>query len=322
VIFSAMNPYLLRPLPYGHADELVQLNVVNSVTGWDMDRLSAPQYEDWKPRSRAFTDIAAYGYGSVTVTGAGGPERIQIGSVTPNMFTVLQVTPELGRGFTPAEGRPGGAAVVMLSEGLWKRRYGGDPNILGRAIILDGIPHTVVGIMPARFTFPFGAAKLWLPIRVNPSGDRGRNNLMLVGRLAPGWTAERARDELNGIQRELATLHRDTDGRMSGVTVKPLREALNFAWDILSVSFRALLGAVVFVLLISCVNVASLTLARGSARAHEIAVRASLGASRVRIVRHLLVEALVLALAGGVVGTSSASERLTSTPRSSRFRRW
>jgi predicted permease len=158
--------------------------------------------------------------------------------------------------------------------------------------------------MPERFNFPFGSAKLWVPIRESASSSRAANNLMLVGRLAPGWTRERAVQELDGIQHELAVLHPDTDGRMSGVTVKPLREALNFAWDVLSVSFRVLLGGVFFVLLIACVNVAGLTLARGSARAREIAVRASLGAGRSRIVRQLLVESLVLAVAGGALGVA------------------
>jgi len=302
VVFSAMNPYLLRPLPYGHPDRLVQVNVVNPVTGWDMDRLSVPQYEDWKARSRAFSGLAAYNYGAATVTDTEGPERIQLAHLTANMFEVLEAEPEMGRGFMPAEGRPGGDNVVVMSDGLWRRRYGGDPSILGRAITLDGVKYTVVGIMPARFNFPFGSAKLWTPLREDPTGSRAANNLMLVGRLSPGWTRQRALAELDGIHRQLAMLHPDTDGRMSGVTIKPLREALNFAWDVLSISFRVLLGAVFFVLLIACVNVASLTLARGSTRAREIAVRASLGARRGRIVRQLLVESLVLAVAGGIAG--------------------
>jgi putative ABC transport system permease protein len=304
VVFSAMNPYLLRPLPYGHPDDLVQVNVANPVTGWDMDRLSEPQYLDWKARTRAFSGLAAYNYGAVVVTDAEGPERIQLARVTPDLFGVLQVEPALGRGFAPAEGRPGGDRVVILAESLWRRRYGADPRILGRAITLDGVKHTVVGVMPASFNFPFGAARMWIPLQTDPSSSRASNNLILVGRLAPGWTRPRALDELNGIHRELAARWPDADGRMSGATIKPLREALNFAWDVLSISFTVLLGAVVFVLLIACVNVASLTLARGSARAREIAVRASLGAGRGRIVRQLLTESLVLALAGGGLGVA------------------
>ncbi len=304
IVFSAMNPYLLRSLPYGHPDELVQVNVVNPVTGWDMDRLSYPQFLDWKARSRAFSGLAAYSYGAVTVADADGPERVQLAHVTANMFDVLQVSPALGRSFTPAEARPGAPAVVVLSDRMWRIRFGADPTVLGRTLALDGVKHTVVGVMPASFNFPFGSARLWLPIRADATASRSDNNLMLVGRLAPGQTSRTALTELDGIQHELAALHPDTDGRMSGVTIKPLREALNFAWDVLSIGFRVLLGAVFFVLLLACVNVASLTLARGAARRREIAVRASLGAGRARIVRQLLVESLVLASAGGALGVA------------------
>jgi len=306
-IFSVMNPYLLRPLPYGDPDALVQVNQVNPVTGWDMDRFSYPQYEDWKQRSRAFRDLAAYGYGSANVTGPEGPEKIAYARVTPNLFLdVLQAAPLLGRGFVKEEGNPGGERVVMLAEALWRRRYGADPGLVGRPIALDGVQHTVVGVMPARFNFPFGSAKMWVPIREDATASRDRNPYQLVGRLADGWTADRARAELTGIQSELGTRYPDTDGRMSGVTVRPLREALNFAWDVLNVSFRILLGAVGFVLMLACVNVAGLTLARGTGRRREIAVRVSLGAARGRMVRQLMTESLALAVVGGSLGVGLA----------------
>ena len=302
-IFSAMRPYLLRPLPYGAPSELVQVNQVNPVTGWDMDRFSYPQVLDWKERSRAFEEVGAYSYGVANLTGTEGPEQVQFARVTANLFGgVLRVEPILGRAFRPEEARPGADPVVLLSDALWRRRYGADPGILGRPIALDGIQRTVVGVMPASFIFPFGSARLWLPLPEDATADRARMNLQIVGRLNAGWTAERARTELAGIQTELAARYPDADGRMSGVTVKPLREALNFVWDVLSISFRILLGAVAFVLLIACLNVASLTLARGSGRAREVAVRAALGAPRSRIVRQLLTESLVLALIGGALG--------------------
>jgi predicted permease len=301
-IFSVMNPFLFRALPYDQPEELVQINQVNPVTGWDMDRFSFPQYEDWKARSRAFAGIGAYAYGSSNVTGPEGPERIQYSLITANLFPVLGVEPVVGRNFTSAEGQPGGDRVVLVSEALWQRRYGGDPTLVGRPITMDGVQRTVVGIMPTRFNFPFGSAKMWLPIREGASASRDRSSYILVGRLNPGWSPERARAELTQIQRDLGTQYPQIDGRMSGVTVKHLREALNFAWDMLSISFTVLLGAVAFVLLIACVNVASLTLARGSGRTREIAVRASIGARRGRIVRQLLTESLILALAGGAVG--------------------
>jgi predicted permease len=302
-IFSVMNPYLFRPLPFGDAEELVQVNQVNPTTGWDMDRFSYPQYVDWTERSRAFTDVGAYVYGSANVSGPEGPEQIQLSSLTANMFEVLDAQAALGRTFRPEEGQPGAAPVVVLAHGLWERRYGADRSVLGRTISMDGVQRTVIGVMPPEFNFPFGGVKLWIPIQETAaSADRGRAAYQLVGRLADGWTPERAHAELTGIQQDLAAAFPETDARMSGVTVKPLREALNFAWDILRVLFAVLLGAVGFVLLIACANVASLTLARGSTRLREISVRAAIGARRGRIVRQMLTESLVLSLAGGALG--------------------
>ncbi len=305
-IFSVMNPYLFRPLPYGDADELVQVNVVNPSTGWDMDRLSWPQYLDWRERSRAFSGLAAYSYGAANVTDAEGPEQIQYARLTADMFAVLDVQPASGRTFRPEDGIPGAEPVVVLAHDLWQRRYLADPGTVGRAITLDGVPHTVVGIMPPEFNFPFGTAKMWVPIRVDLSSDRARNPYILVGRLAEGWTIDRARDELEGVLAELSAQYPDVDGRMSGVTVKPVREALNFVWDVMNALFYVLLGAVAFVLLIACANVASLTLARGSTRLREVSVRAALGARRGRIIRQLLTESLVLASLGGAGGVALA----------------
>ena len=305
-IFSVMNPYLFRPLPFGEADALVQVNQVNPTTGWDMDRFSYPQYADWKERSRAFQDLAAYTYGSANVTDAEGPEQIQYSRLTPNMFDVLDARPTLGRTFRPEEGGPGAEPVVVMAHGLWERRYAADPSIIGRAITLDGVQHTVIGVMPPEFNFPFGGVKLWLTSRDDYSADRGSLPYQLIGRLNDGWTVDRTRTELEGIQAELSAQYPVEDGRMSGVSVKPVREALNFAWDIINGLFYVLLGAVAFVLLIACANVASLTLARGSSRLREVSVRAAMGARRGRIVRQLLTESLVLAVAGGALGVAMA----------------
>lgn len=301
-IFSVMNPYLLRPLPFGEPDELVQVNLVNTVTGWDMDRFSYPQYADWKARSRAFDDLAAYVYGSATVTGIQAPEQIQHTRFTPNMLDVLGVRVARGRAFLPEDSRPGAEPVVLLDHGLWERRYNADPEILGRPITIDGVQHTVVGIMPPDFAFPYGEVKIWLPTTESVTADRSRRTYQLVGRLAEGWSAERAHQELVGIQAELSATYPEEDGRMSGVTVKPLREALNFAWDEINVLSVVLLGAVAFVLLLACVNVAGLALAKASGRAREVSVRSAMGAPRGRIVRQLLTESGVLALMGGALG--------------------
>ena len=305
-IFSVMNPYLFRSLPYEEAEDLVQINQVDPVTGWDMARFSYPQYVDWRERSRALQDVAAYTYGSTNVTGNEAPEQVQSTAVTANMFDVLGAQPVMGRTFRPEDGQPGAEPVVLLDHGLWQRRYAADPALLGRPITLDGRPHTVIGIMSPHFVFPFGGVKLWTPVQEATTADRARLSYQLIGRLAEGWTAERAHAELAGIQSDLSELHPDVDGRMDGVTVKPVREALNFAWDVLNALFFVLLGAVGFVLLIACANVASLTLARAGSRLPEVSVRAALGASRRRIVRQLFTESTVLAVLGGILGVTLA----------------
>ena len=256
-------------------------------------------FRDWEERTRSFEGLGTYYYTTKNVTGAEGPERIAAGVLSPNLFQVLGVEAELGRTF-----EAGDEGVVVLGHGLWQRRYGGDPAILGRSIVLDGAPHVVIGIMPRDFNFPFGGVKMWLPLPPAAGAEaRDRDLHIPVGRLKPDATAESARLELEAIQRELAAAHPDIDGRFSGVTVKPMREALNFAFDVMEKSFAVLLAAVWFVLLIACVNVASLTLARTSARSREVAVRSALGAGRSRLVRQLLSESLLLAVAGGALGT-------------------
>ena len=145
-IFSVMNPYLFRPLPFGNADELVQVNQINPTTGWDMDRFSLKQVEDWTARTRAFSEVGAYVYGSANVTDQEGPEQIMYTRVTANMFDVLDAPALMGRTFRPEEGQPGAEPVVILGHGLWERRYASDPSVLGRAITLDGVQHTVIGI--------------------------------------------------------------------------------------------------------------------------------------------------------------------------------
>ncbi len=302
LIFSVMNPYLLRPLPFGSPDELQHITVHDPVTGWDMARFSYPQYADWRARSDGFVDIAAYSYGSTNATDREGPEQIMSSTVTSNMFDVLDAPAALGRTFRPEEEGPGSERVAVIAHSLWERRYQGDPATVGRAITLDGVQHTVVGVMPASFNFPFGAVKIWTPTREDATSNRGRNPYQFVGRVAPGWTAPRAHDELSSIHAELSITYPDIDGRMDAVVVKPLREALNFAWDMMAVLFRLLMGAVVFVLLIACANVASLTLARGGARRREVSVRAAMGAGRGRIVRQLLTESALLAAFGGTAG--------------------
>lgn len=307
-IFSVMNPYFFRPLPYEAAEGLVHVAQVDPVTGWHMDRFSAPIHEDWKARTRTLESLAAYTYGGANLTGPEGPEALNVARVSADMFDVLGAPALLGRTFVPDEGGPGGRDVAVVDHGLWQRRWAGDPGVVGRSVTLDGVPHTVVGVMPPDFVFPFGTVRMWLPIREDAAAaSRGRAPYLLVGRMAAGATPEGVERELTGIQAELGGRYPDADGRWDGVTVLSMREGLNFVWDILTVGFTVLLGAVAFVLAIACVNVAGLTLARGSGRTRELAVRSALGAPRGRVVRQLLVESLVLATMGGVVGVALSS---------------
>ncbi len=303
LIFSFMNPYLIRELPYGEPERLVQLGQVDPVQGWDGARFSLPQFEDWKERSRSFDDLAAYYYGVRNLTGEQGATQVMTGVVSANLFDVLRVDAAIGRTFAPGEDGAGGANVVVLRHGLWMRRFGGDPAVLDRSILIDGTPHTVVGVMPPDFNFPFGGVRMWVPLRESARTEpRGRTLFLPVGRLKADVTLERAAEELESIQRELGELYPDADKKFAGVNVQPLRAALNFGYDMMLVAFTVLLAAVGFVLLIACVNVASLTMARASAVTRDVALRRALGAGRGRILRQLLTESVVLAAVGGVIG--------------------
>jgi predicted permease len=306
VVFSLLNPYFLRPLPFDDEDRLVQLGQIDRINDWEA-RFSIPQLADYQERSQAFEQLGAYYYGTKNVTGSEGAERITASSLTANMFSLLGTPPLLGRTFTAGEEGPDAPPIVVLGYGLWQRRYGGDPDIVGSTIRMDGVVHTVVGVMPRDFNFPFGGVKMWIPMPNDPATDaRDHTGSLVVGRLADGWSRERAYAELNLIQSQLAEAYPDVDGAFAGIAVTPLREALNFAWDVLRMTFAALLGAMVFVLLIACVNVASLVVARATARARDVAVRSAIGATQGRVIRQMLTENLVLAIAGGVLGVALA----------------
>jgi putative ABC transport system permease protein len=302
-VFSLMNPYLFRPLPYGNPDRLVQLGHISQEREWDGFRFSLLQMEDYSGQSTAFDDVAIYHYGTGNLTGVEGPQRASVAEVTANMFSLLEAPAALGRTFLPEEGREVGEPVVVMAHDLWQARYGSDPDILGTTVMLDGISRTVIGIMPATFVFPFGGVDIWEPITADPT-QLGRENMgsLIVGRMRQGWSIERTRQELNRIHHELAVSYPEIDGRYDGISVKPLRSALNFAWDMLKMMFLFMMASVLFALVIACVNVASLHMARGTARKGEIAVRAALGAGRGRLVRQLLTESALLAVVGGVLG--------------------
>jgi predicted permease len=302
-IFGFVSPYFFRELPFSEPDRLLHLFHFQSRLDNDRERFSLAQLVDLRERANGFSALAAYHYDLANLAGQEGPERVQIGFLTANMFDVLGARAELGRTFAADEEGPGAAAVVVLGHGLWLRRYSGDTNIIGREIRLDGQPTTVIGVMPGDFNFPFGGVKLWAPMPGNAADEaRTRTAHLIVGRLANGWTVERAATDLDRVHRELAAAFPEADGAFDGITVVGMRMALSFAWDVLRVASVALLGAVAFVLLIVCANLAGLGLARASARRREIAVRMALGASRTRLVRLMFAETLVIAMLAAAIG--------------------
>jgi predicted permease len=313
VIFSVVDGVLLRPLPYPEADRILYVSQVERSTGRDRHSSAPANFLDWASQNGVFAHMAASSGKPGNLTSGDRPERIKTTVVTTNFFQVFGTNPILGRALQPADEAPGAANVVVLSQPLWERRFGADRSIIGRDIQLNGGPHTVVGVMPASFS-PDNYGELWLPSQfhvpahpVRPTQDprplRDSNYLDVWARLKPGVSAEQARAEMIGITQRLEQQH-PTENRDLGVALTPLRE--DMVGDLRGV-LMVLFGAVGFLLLIGCANVANLQLARAAARAREVSIRAALGATRGRIIRQLLTESMLLALIGGALGVMLAS---------------
>jgi putative ABC transport system permease protein len=299
-LFSVINAVLLRPLPYRQPQQLVRVYETFLPSGFGS--VSLPNFQDWRRQNHVFEHLEAFSTGSMNLQGDANPERIPSVVATAGLFDMLGAQPMLGRTFLPDEDQPGKPEVAVISERLWKRRFAGDPNLLGANITLDGKSTTVVGIMPASFEFPPGNPErtLWLPMQLTPSPrfDRGSHFLAVLGRIKPGQGIESALADMKAIAARIAEqFPRQQKGR--SITIRSLQDVL--AGNIRP-ALLVLMGSVGFVLLIACANVANLLLARAASRKREVAVRAALGASRIRLIRQFLTESILLALAGGVVG--------------------
>ena len=301
-IFSVVNAVLLRPLPYRDPSRLMQVWHVpppKQFPGMTMFSVSPANYLDWDHQNHVFQSMAIYGFRSFNITGSDRPQALQASVVSQDFYRTLGVRPLLGRTFTADEEQPGHNQVVILGYALWKSAFGGNPNIVGSSIHLDDQPYTVVGVMPPKFKFP-DWAQLWTPLGWTDQerAVRGNHNYMVIGRLKSDTTMQQAQAEMNTISARLQQQY-PVDDAGWGAVIVPLREQLV---SDLRPALLVLLGAVAFVLLIACANVANLVLARTVGRRKELAIRAALGASRARILRGVLAETVLLAIAGGALG--------------------
>jgi predicted permease len=298
-IFSVVHTVLLRPLPFEEPERLVELGESRVDRGWTFSSFTHANFWDVQDQNRSFTAMAALRGGSINLTGLDYPERLSLGSVSANFFRTLGVSPVAGRTFTDSEGAPGAdGRQAVLAHGLWVRRFGSDPGIVGRSIALDGAAYQVIGVLPRGEPW-LDAGDVFVPLVRTAAADRGSFELQVIGRLRAGATLETAQADLAGVARGLAQRFPEDDRGM-GITIEP--SSTWMASDSLRRALWVLMGAVGFLLLIACVNLANLSLAKATGRARERALRSALGASKSRLVGQALTESLLLAAVGAGAG--------------------
>ncbi len=300
-IFSCVRAMLLRPFPYRSPEELVAVGESRPEAGWHMNSVSYPNFRSWQSDNRTMESMGIYTGASFNLASNDGADYIQGANVSWTTFHMLGVPPALGRDFQEDEDRVGAPRVIILSDRVWRDRLKGRRDALGQTLMVNGVPHTIIGVMPPGFEFP-AAAGAWTPMRMDPLQNRGNHSWQVMGRLKPGVTVEQAQGDIARIASQLSSQYPSSNTGWSA-EVQSLREYQtgNFRPVLLM-----MMASVAFVLLIACANVANLLLARAASRQKEMAVRVALGADSWRVVRQLLTESVVVALAGAVLGIAFA----------------